>query len=70
MTIQDLLDSGIDIQGGVIIKRWLDEMERYETLYNDDNFELSKPNSHISNLVITYMYSDSSMHGFMVIEVE
>lgn len=70
MTIQDLLDSGIVIQGGVIIKRWLDEVERYETLYNDDNFDLNKPDSDISNLVVTYMYADSRMHRCMVIEVE
>lgn len=70
MTIQGLLDSGIDIQGGVIIKRWLDETERYETLYSDDNFELDKPNSHISNLIITYMYADSNIKGYMIIEVE
>ena len=70
MTIQDLLDSGIDIQGKVIIKRWIDEAEHYETLYSGDNFELDRPNSHITNLTITYMYADSNNCGCMTIEVE
>ena len=70
MTIQDLLDSGIDIQGSVIIKRWLDEVECYETIYSSNDFKQYEIPGNVKNWSITYMYTDVDNQGYMVIEVE
>ena len=34
MTIRQLLDSGIEIEGNVTIKKWIDKTETYRTLHS------------------------------------
>ncbi len=70
MTIQDLLDSSISIQGGVTIKLWSDDEERHKTLYNSEDFKQYEVPSSIKNWSISCMYTDSDDKGYIVIEVE
>ena len=74
MSIRDLLDQGIRIQGAYKIMRWDDKEDAYEVLKEGENFELeliySRHNEikKVLDREIEYIYSEP-LSG-MVIEVE
>ena len=75
MSIRDLLDQGIRIQGAYQIKEYDDVIERYNILAEGDDFEAV---NHYEiedalDMEITYMYALPSNFGYgikIVIEVK
>ena len=59
MTIKELLECGIELQGAYCIKRWCSEYETYTTLAEGHDFECEvfKIKAKYMNAYITYMYS-------------
>ena len=75
MSIRDLLDQGIRIQGSYQIKQYDDVCGTYDILAEGDEFEYSNHSEmeDILNMEITYMYAMPKDTGYgvkMVIEVE
>ena len=78
MTIRDLLDQGITIQGAYQIMRWDDEEDAYEVLETGEDFEVelvySRKKSKSLDREIKYMYTDflqyPEIKSRIVIEVE
>ena len=62
MSIRDLLDQGITIQGAYQIKRWDDEEDAYEVLETGENFEAelvyTSKKKKVLDREIKYMYTD------------
>ena len=58
MTIRDLLENGIELQGTYCIKRWCGEYETYTTLAEGHDFECEvyKIKSKYLDAYITYLY--------------
>jgi hypothetical protein len=65
MTIQDMLDHGIEIQGNITVKQWNDKKETYKILTETD-IAIFKPEA--LDKEIKYMYSVDGVG--LVIEVE
>lgn len=76
MTIRDLMEQGIHIQGAYQIKKWSDEDERYEMLAEGSMFEDEISyieDDEILDREITYMYAiptASKMAAMIIFEVE
>lgn len=70
MTIRQLLDSGIEIEGNVTIKKWIDKTETYRTLHSTTIFE-KRHFGEFMDMEIKYMYSvEENGQGWLIIEVE
>lgn len=70
MTIRQLLDSGIEIEGNVTIKKWIDKTETYRTLHSTTLFE-QRHFGEFMDMEIKYMYSvEENEQGWLIIEVE
>lgn len=68
MTIRELIDNGIEIQGKVVIKGLNNDTEVYETLHDTIDFKFHiVPNKRL-DMTVEYMYCDSD--GYMNIEVK
>lgn len=65
MSINDLLESGIEIQGNIEVKQWINDEEHL--LYKGDAERISR-NANYVNMRITYMFSIDQIG--LVIEVE
>ena len=80
MSIRDLLDQGITIQGAYKIMKWNDKEDAYEVLENGDDFETelvyssNNKRKKILDREIKYMYSEplssAVVESRIVIEVE
>jgi hypothetical protein len=75
MTIRDLMEQGIRIQGAFQIKKWDDVKETYIMLSEGSQFEFENGEieDEILDMEIKYMYSiptESGMDAYMVFEVE
>lgn len=67
MTINDMIDAGIEIQGRTEIRRWNNEKENYDIKTDIPMFELKETNKWLFDLEITYMYA---IDNTLVIEVK
>lgn len=69
MSIRQLLDYGIEIQGTYRIKIWSDKEEEYIELADGKDFEIEhyKLKEEYKNATITYMYCANNE---LVIEIE
>jgi len=71
MTLFDLIESGVVIQGAVTIKQWLKDAEVYKTLYSTTSFQNYNVDDKIMNMQINYIYSESEYNvGWTIIEME
>ena len=76
MSIRDLMEQGIRIQGAYQIKKWSDENETYEILAEGSEFEYEVPcveDDEILDMEITYMYAiptATGMAAWIIIEVK
>ena len=75
MTIRDLMEQGIRIQGAFQIKEWSDVEDTYNMLSEGSQFEFESCDieDEILDMEIAYMYSISmgtGMAACMVFEVE
>lgn len=70
MTIRQLLDSGIAIEGNVKIKQWNYETYTGEILYSTTCFNSCVSGDFLYR-IITFMYSiEENGQGWLIIEVE
>lgn len=67
MTIKDLLDSGIEIQGKYCIKKYDGENDKYILIKKGDDFQYEYRNENYLNASITFMYVEN---GYLNIEIE
>ena len=78
MTIRDLLDQGITIQGAYMIKRWNDAGDAFEVLASGEDFEVelvyTNKKKKVLDREMKYMYTEPlfgrAVESRMVIEVE
>ena len=75
MSIRDLMEQGVRIQGAFQIKEWSDTEEIYTTLSEGSEFEFESSDieDEILDMEIRYMYSiptETGMAAYMVFEVE
>lgn len=70
MTIQDMIDEGVVIQGEVVIKSWVDEKEDYEVFLereiHDTLFPKDLPEE-VLNAEVKFLYP---VDGQLVFEIE
>ena len=67
MTINDMIEQGIEIQGNTEIRRWNNEKENYDIKTDVPLFELKESNEWLFNLEITHMYA---IDNVLVIEAK
>ena len=75
MTIRDMIEQGIQIQGAIQIKKYIDEDETYDVLADGTDFEVefSDIEEDVLDMKIKYMYSipmPTGMAAWTVFEVE
>lgn len=66
MTIREIFEQGIIIQGPVCVKRWIDEHEHYTVLLKSDDFECLNMKQGFLDMQINYFYCEN---GELIIEV-
>ena len=73
MTIRDLMEQGIEIQGAYKIQAWNDEKERTELLEEGEDFRYSTHNDKLLDMEIKYIYATQktgTIDAYTVFEVE
>jgi len=78
MSIRELLDQGVTIQGAYQIERWDDKEEAYEVLESGEDFEVelvyTSKKKKVLDKEMKYMYTEplfgTAVKSRMVIEVE
>lgn len=66
MTIRDMLEQGVIIQGSVCVKLWSEEHERQTVLLKSDDFECLNMKHGFLDMQLNYIYCEN---GELIIEV-
>lgn len=73
MTIRDLIEQGIEIQGVYKIQKWNDKKERTELLEEGEDFRYSEHNEEVLDMELKYIYStpiEGTIKAYTILEVE
>ena len=66
MTIEEMIASGINIEGSIEIKQWIDyDNDKYTILFQDDAWELDA-NAWYANVDVAYMYAYDNYDGIVL----
>lgn len=72
MTIRDLQEQGIEIQGVYKIQKWNDKKEITELLEIGDDFRYEKHNEEVLDMELKYIYSmpkEGTIQAYIIFEV-